>query len=588
MTGLTESISRRGGRRFEVLLFLLTAALVGVRNYIWSRTGSMASHLAELADSVTALRAGPFAVKGVEIADTGLSIGGPVYAWLNAPALLFDNPVRGVEWTYLIYMVAALGVWIFCPTEPLLPRRTRLVAALPLALFCELHVELIENTTLLGILAVPLFVVFLNGLRARSAWRMLAPGVLAGFSLQVHVMTLFLLPILGLGVLARRERWLQRGLALGLGLAVVVLAFLRAYSGESGVAEGSAWSWLQLQSWMGPIQTRAVALVAYPAALLGIGVTAARWVRRPAASLGATLAVIWLLAGITLICVGYAYNPVEAFDPYAALPFEWLAPLVAVDLEHRFALVNPARAVLMAVAAIWIHERVSGWLARPGVSLPGPHVLSLWVGVAALLHMGWHARAIHGAEPRLRDGHRPAHNYRLRGDLLLTRPAPLQYHRKDGPEAHGLEEALDENLYALRAWHDLSVYETGPGAGAKLVVAAPSLEGFDLGQLAGARPLGDGFRLPGCRPAGTDTSPSRRWASCRFVRPGQGDLVLISAETRDRDPASLKVRLGSASAPLRRVAHARYVLVDDRVVGWHLYLLPPTTRDPVQLRVTGI
>jgi len=511
MGGRTGQHTRRGVAFHAVVILALL--VLGLRHAQTMLQGSEHLHLQILIGLFDWIDAGRLWVRGEELGNTGLYLGGPLYAWLSYPArLLSDNPMLGLHLTYMLVEAACLLVWFYTPTAPALSRRARLVSGLALALMVESKVFICQNDTLMGMLAVPLFVTFLWAIRSTS-WRAMAlPGVLAGLAVCLHQMALFLLPAMGVTLLVRREMFLPRAAAGIVGMLATVALFTvpGLVMDNRSIVDGPP---VQMG---GDVLAFALSfctnMVGYPTALVGALLVGLALARRQQVLSGEQLALIWFLVGGASLILLLALRQM-AVDPMSTPPPTYR--------DVRFAMINPARAVLMAAALLWLYDRAAQALERR--SLPRPTeaqatavaavvsmvVLALLVarGVARL-EQEWALQTVDG---RIESPRRTSTTFMLH-DSLSRDPAVIAGKLPDpmGPLFHldlaaavkwrhfsplrpQLTGTSGPNIFAYRALGERSGsggLALPPGPPWDTVALVPRLRGADLEKLPGVRQHG--------------------------------------------------------------------------------------------------
>lgn len=499
------------------LLFGLTGLVLVLRHLHVYYTEATISHLGMLGRTLGQLRAGNPWVLGEELGNTGLFLGGPLYAWINAPALLWANPVTGVHVTYFALELACIAAWFYWPTGAGLPRGERWLGALALALFIEPKLELVQNDTIMGLLAIPLFIIFVRALR-RGAWRgMFVAGAVAGMAVSVHQVAVLLLPALLVSLLVQRELMVRRALA-GLAGMAVVLALLSLPS--LWAAQEMPASHQEVVSWginLRHMLVRLVIIVGQPLATLGLLLAVAAWVAGKGLAPGHRVAVAWLLLGGVLLALAYAMRAEMSGQDFVL--WKWS--------DARYAALNPAKAALAAHAVFRVGRAVGprlGRLVPRGATAAGAIMLA--AACAALLLVG----ANHRARTASRRGHLLAsrgscsvelfmqsfHSSRHFHPLfasLLRDPLTLATH-PEGKE----HMPLQRDLFILSLWNRGPLAEPPthrPNQPRNLLL--PRFPRVNLTRLAGAHVHGPGVLLPDV--------PAARLV--RALRPGGGERVLV-------------------------------------------------------------
>lgn len=460
------------------LLFLLIVTLLFLDHLIAFHTKGMVLHLNEL---VYWWHTQPWWPGSCIIRDTGVSFGGPLYAWMSFPALLFANPAAGVSMTYLLWELLALTVWFFCPTEPLLSRQARMTAAIPLVLFGELRVNLCENSTLMGIVIIPVFITFVWALCSPRPRRMALPGVLLGVAIQIHVLAVAVLPAFLWALLQGRPHWLRQAKFLGLGLCVAFAfslpeMFFPAPMPEQGLDLSHS---TPLLAMLQNITNRLTNAACYPLVLMGSLLTVLAWNKAEVSTLGRRFALVWFVLGVLLFGAAFFAHDPEPGISLRGIEFAWKSP--------RFAPLNPARAVLTAVVALWLYSR-----ARSLLKGRGPGLLTINV-FFCLLAAGWlWAQAAEASKSNTPISEKQIYSKNLYQLFEFLRRSPLPLSLQMATEKHSYWR---KRLIVWRIWNGLPrLPESGDTAG----IFTPQLPGVDLSRLPGARRIHNTVWVPGC------------------------------------------------------------------------------------------
>lgn len=364
------------GERLPTLLLvgltLACAGLLAATHLALYTTRTEFPHLDDLVSHLRQYLAGAWWSTGPDLWETGLQPGGPIFYWLNLPALLLGQPVTALHRLYFLYELAALLCWIAVGTRARLGAGVTWVGALLLAAHPASKLVVCENMTLAAILSYPLFITAAAAL-TRPGWRpMLLPGLLAAAMVHCHAATLVALPGLLLVLALEPRRLLPRLGGFALGWAAIMLLALPGWSIQ-GVA----------------------GLPAFVARLLG-GFDSAdllarlfAWPWNPAVLLGAGLVLLHRSDD------GGGHRAHRAAGRLALpwLLFSYLALTLVLSLISRsdgagagLGVTLPARAALSGVAVAWL----LGLAARGPLSrLASPVALPLLVLVAALGLTGW-------------------------------------------------------------------------------------------------------------------------------------------------------------------------------------------------------
>lgn len=565
------------------LLFVLIAALLAVRHLFMFHARTHLFHIHLLTENFQNIDRGTLWVRGEELGNTGLLVGGPLYVWLSYPARLFDNPVLGMHVVYFALNLVCLGAWFYCATDDLLPRRTRWLAAVVLAVLPENAIDLAENMTMMSMLLLPLFVTFVRGLRPGS-WRwMVVPGVVAGMAACVHQAALTFVAVLGAALLLQPElRWRRTGAALA-GLALVVATIALPSLAVAPPPPGMPVDLGASESPWNTLPYRLTNLLGYPAAVGGLLLAVVWWIRGRAKP-GHKVAVLWLLLG--------GLGAAVALTARDALRNELGAP-VPQWRDVRFGVLNPARAVLIAAAAWWLHDHLRRRLPqviRSELALPL---------AAALATLALAVPTTLDAQQRYRSRFRPGDalpcRYRLfASDVRSSRHLyPLYAALADDPDVRSgrplawSESFLSYDMIMVTRWQDR---RPPPSAVERATtVMVPRLPRADLAGLRNTRDYVLGLAVSNVRdarraiPAAGGPIPlwpwtltqKRRWLLVAGRGVPAGARVRLAAEASGK---TVRVRpVDGCTFSERGDPHFQYHLFD-------LTRLPAGARD---LRVTG-
>ena len=547
--------------RIQHLIFALIGGVLALRHLQIFHEGGRITHLELLTSTFSRMDEGRAWVAGEQLGNTGLFLGGPLYAWLSYPARLADNPALGIHLCYFALELICIGAWFYWPTGKALPRAERWVAALVLALLFEVKVEVVQNDTIMAMLLIPLFASFLWALD-RPGWRRMAvPGVLAGCAICVHQSSVAVLPVLLVGLLLRREQLLARALA-GLGGVMAVFVVIAAPSvlqslwplelapaafQDNDVPTGEA------AVPLGMLFRRLVNLVSAPLATVGLLLAGGQWIRRKAQPAGHRFAVIWLLG------VGLFYS--LAFTMRGELLAESQSMLGSRDI--RFAPLGPARAALSAVFLGWIFGHARAWLARRSYRAPSPAMLMVAACLVAISALGLVVgRAAERHEKEWQTSSRQAcaadiFNRDLRPTWLAHRlyselsrdPVVLASRVIGVPRIF-----LNQDLEFLAHWANKSPpRRAGQNERPRLTVLLPQIRGAGLSRLKGARAHGPTRVVPGAmllarvqegHPA-LSQGQKLKVSLPEALKPGRRRWLLLASHA-DQDPG-LRLRVETPS-----------------------------------------
>lgn len=562
-------------RNVSVLALLLV--VLGLRHAQLYYSATEVLHLEPLADALAALQAGDWWSTGQELGTSRVLFGGPLYALLSAPSLLLSrNPVLGLQLNYLLLEALGLAVWVLWPCGGTVRREVRWLGAALLVLLPEAKLELCENATLMAYLLPPVLITTLGGLRS-GAWRaMLLPGVVLGLAVQVHALAAALAPALVLAVVWERRLVWRRLALLGLGLAVALAPLVPGAMGGPGAgADGGLWQWLGANVSWPRVALGLLHLVKDPLVLLGLGLMLIGWRRGARPSAAQVLAAAWVFCGVLAASLAYSSEAragAAGFDPF--MP--------------RFALINPGRALLAGLGALWLLDLLDRRITRRWGRrlLPGA-VLGLGLLVAA----GVLAVAVSRGKGRLDQEYRLVSGDACMCDLLNSHYLARMRKRSfdelgPGPASAAASPAaahgrLGRELAMARIWSGQRQDSTGA------LAAVPLALGLNQAKLPRARVQGRVLLVPGS--AALDPAALSRGKLVLPQGAAPGAQLLVMLETQGHQP-EFRLSLSSAGSalPLQSSCQCRKSIAFTG--GWYLYRLPdqPVNLSRIKLEVGGV
>lgn len=568
----------------EHLLFLLVVVMLAVR-HLWSFTaGNDFAHFEHLTWAFEQMDRGNLWVSSPPLFETNLRLGGPLYWWFHLPVRLFDSPILGFHIYYFLLELAAISFWIFWGLRKGLHRPVVWVSALLLAFYWDSKHVICENMTIATYLAIPLFICLWSALRSRRLRALIIPGLLLGITVQIHLAALTLVPALVLAVaLARRAR-ARRMLVLLVAWAAVFLLLLAGIDMKYDADLSYAAALLMERFRPENFAYRLAFSIRDPLCVLGLALVLVRWIRRREVWGGARFAVLWLGSGYVLLSLALSY-------------------MSFTTDESRYALINPARAVLGGVGVVWLVELLSvPWNKLFGRALDVIHVCIVAAAVitGVLLHQALNYKGAFEAEVSAGKQEfctfdywehqtRTWHYLRYFDRLRLARLDELPQDRLifSGPMKMRSNAA---GYWLHRGWQRPGGQDPIPRSKSHLVIA-PRFKELDLSKVAGARDCEDFFVIPSCWPA----SVKRMQGSGRFRAtledPGRVEgLLLVSVEGRRGFDVRLKdvaLRITSGGQTLVPLAscECRAGTHETMAVVWSVYPLRPLPGVPWDFEV---
>ncbi len=493
------------------LAVLFAALLILVVRHRMSFDTAVLGHVDNLFTDLVAIDGGQLWVEGPHFGESGIQLGGPMYAWLHLPGRLLTNPVLGLLVTYAGYQALAVLLAVLASARGQL-RGALLASALFLAADTRVLEPFVENSTLAALWACIGFVLLLATLtRPGLGWAVAAGGALMAAFL-VHHLTAIGLVAAGVGLLALRDGRARRLLAFAGGAAGIFLLCSPGMRVGEGRVEGEptipadvaaqVLDGLFSSQLLGALWS--MALEGWLLVPVGLVVAVFQLRRKREARPALLAALAWIVLAGGLTCVALAQR-------VGAAPEDTRELLTGVErMMHASA---PARALLMGLAA-WT---VLGWLGqrlkRPWLT-PATLVLLLLV-TTGVDYAGFVPRSPFQGGPVAR-----LYDY-YQGDEHNVRDA-FQYHQHLGVlGVHRLHpDAVHSNDLAPRLaarWPVLARQQGAPGPDDHTVLIPPydrwdqlSFVGAESFGLAGGHP---GLHTP--RGRGTGRLPDvqlARWA----------------------------------------------------------------------------
>ena len=503
------------------VLFVLLMVLLALRHLAIFYSVAEFPHFPQVMDALAQIDTGDPWVAGTAVWETRLQLGGPLYYWFYLPVRVFDDPVVGIHLYFFFIEAVVICAWLLWGPRVGLTRELTWCGALLLTASFTAKYIVCENMTVAVYLSVLLFLSTLWSVK-RDRWGAAAlTGLLLGAAVQVHVSTLCLaLPVVAVLLSERQRRW-QRLAALCAGWAAVLL--ISAWGVRAPDEQHTSYALQQLTTRysLGNLVSRLALSGAWPLALLGLGLGGYTWYKDGARSAGLRLAVLWLVIPYVLLSAALAY--MGGYQPH----------------ESRYAMLNPARAVLAGMALLWLFNKLNPtlqrWFDRK------VEILDVLISTALLLVLvtavdarrQWELFEQAAAAPagqtcncdfwRYRDLSRHFHRFervvRQRGlpEALAGRPVKASTPNREETEAL---------LYWMRG-------QRGTGEPLHMVVA-PKLRGLDLSRIKGAKDYGDFFFAPGCLPAKVAARAGKgRYDVTLHPRTRPDSLVLVTLQGRD-------------------------------------------------------
>jgi len=359
-------------RAHSSLLALCVILVQSARVFAQYYSATEIAHLDGFVDRLRNIDEGRLWFLGPDLGNTGICLGGPLYYLLTYPASLLGPPVIGFVVYYYLLELAAIFGWIWLCRRAGLRAELVWAGALMLAWFPESKTTLAENMTMCSLLAIWLFgAVLAAGKARRWGWSAL-PGLLFGLICQVHGAAVILTPAAMVALLWQPGgRW-RRLAIFWVGFVATLPLSINGYTKPiyGGTTSESADLWQSMDMDLLLLGTGYLGLN-YAVALLGLVVLLARHLRRNGDMSWAWQTLLW-----------------------AALPYGALTLLIGLEkglwsLETRYAMINPARAVLAGLFLALVVDglgraslRFLGRKLRPAHALVGLGLLMAGAGAA--------------------------------------------------------------------------------------------------------------------------------------------------------------------------------------------------------------
>ena len=348
------------------------STLLAASHFLHFVTDSEFAHFGDLVSAFTALNSGHPFVLGPELAETGITLGGPMFYWLSYPSWLFENPVVGIHVWYFALEWGSLAAWLCLGRWARLHRHVLWISAFLLVVYPENRQLFCENLTVAAYLGIPLFMSGVVGLRARHWAAMIAPGVLLGLSFMVHHLAAVFIGAFLLVLLLRRPLPLAKVAVLS---GVMLLTYApvtllvptttnvhdveRLFADDLYGLVPNPVDWLLTIVHYGRYSLFVPVLVV--AAFAGGFKAGERH--------GLQLAIPWF-AGVFLVVTAY------------------LALISNLEGAYRMGIANPARALVASVALVWLLESARGRLPRQWRAVASPDLLLTAGCIAGTLLLG--------------------------------------------------------------------------------------------------------------------------------------------------------------------------------------------------------
>ena len=562
---------RLGRLRAIHVLPALCAAIVGLRHLLTYYCFAHLLHPVELAEGLRALDRGElWSIRGQQLGDTPLQVGGLLYTVMMLPARLVDNPVLGIFLWHCVMELLAIGVWIVLGLRSGVRRELVLGAALFLALYAEPKLEPLENHTVMCFVAIALFAVLLTALRSSRLWPMVLAGVLLGLAVHLHQSSVALGPAELVAVLAWPEHRWRRLLALTAGgTAVLLLALPGLHIIEPGELHPSRKKWADIPLVLVYIHHLGV-MFRYLLATVGFSVLLVGFVERRWRGSLTWLSLSWfLLAGLA-----------------ASGMLLFFGEVAGERIEMRYAVLNPARAVLAALGLVWLLHWLNKAVRRlTGRIVRATHVLTglALVSVALLVWQVLHHRAEYLATYRREStqtcyfGYSTHSRYGRYFRLLLDELHPC-WEPVHGKQVHvKTDESFAGFVGLLWAWHG-----GYPGRqeqeGESISLVMPRMPRVDVSTLPGGRRCGLVDVLHGGEEVHLEPTGTAGTLRPDGPLPPGGVLALYAHLDRGRPPRSVRLELDRRPLPpldgcnwwTRRPIRAG----TSGYQGWYLFRLP--------------
>jgi len=475
----------------QIVLFMLILVLLALRHLALYYSVTEFPHFPQLVDAFKHLDSVNPWVQGAPMWETRLHPGGPLFFWLSYPARVFDDPVIGIHLYYFLLELSVIGLWLLWGPRTGLTTELSWAGGFFLAVAFNSKFIVCENMTMAVYLAAVLFLALVWAMGKDSCKPMALVGLLLGVTVQVHVSTLVLALPLVLVVLLDKRLRASRLLVLGAAwLLVVLISFKGVYTLDEQHRSYAMTQLLTRFSW-GNVPSRLFLSWQFPLSLLGLGLGIYTWYKDGARSAGLRLTILWLAIPYVLLSVMLAY--MGGYAPH----------------EPRYAMLNPARALLAGMGLTWLVARANPWLRRRfhrevdllDVLIGAGLVLALVGALDARRH--WEAfEARHAARAsrtcncdfwQYRDLSRHFQKFYA---AVSRRGLPPQLAGKIVLASSPNREETEALIYWMRG------RQGDPRkTAASYLLVTPKLDSFDLSRVEGAKDYGSFFMIPDCLPA---------------------------------------------------------------------------------------
>lgn len=203
------------------LLILALAAIIAsehAQHFVFGVTPK----LYPFAQAFEALERGQLWLDGTLLSISNIRIGGPLYYWLHYPLAWLRLPYWSLHLMYLALELGALLLWLALGRRHFSQRTVRW-GGLFLAVSPYCKQEIGESGLFLVVLPLLIYLALLRALDSGRLRAFVAPALLWGVALQLHISALFVAPAVILAVWAAGDRrWARLGLMGGLFLVAGV------------------------------------------------------------------------------------------------------------------------------------------------------------------------------------------------------------------------------------------------------------------------------------------------------------------------------------------------------------------------------
>ena len=540
-----------GGRKMDrrrvqqLVLFVLIVVLLALRHLAIFYSVAEFPHFPQLVNAFKHLDSLDPWVQGSAVWETRLQLGGPLFYWLNYPVRLFQDPVVGIHLYYFLLELSVICLWlVWGPRTGGLTSELSWAGGFFLAVAFNSKIIVCENMTMAVYLAVVLFLAFIWAMGKEGYKPMALVGLLLGMAVQVHISALVLAPPLLLVLWLERRLFARRVLALVVAWLVVVLICAKGISLDQQHGSYALTQLLSRFSW-GNLASRLFLSWGFPLTLLGLWLGIYTWYKDGTRTVGLRLTIFWLAIPYVLLSVALAY-----MGGYQAH-------------ESRYAMLNPARALLAGMGLTWLVARANPWLQR--TFSRKVEVLDLLIGAGLVLvvvnsvdaRRHWEAFEQRHAARLSRACNCDFWQYR---DLsrhwqkfyraVSRRGLPEQLAGSEVEANSPNREETEALIYWMRGRETRNT-ERKTMARTNYLVVTPKLANFDLSRVEGAKDYGSFFIIPNCQPAEVkELSPGRF-----SVVPGHGaprDRPLLATVVgRDKFviPKRLALEVGGQPRP---------------------------------------